>query len=330
MGDYIHYPKDREKYPTKEADPDNFYSDEEVEQLVANLEEVEFSKQDWVKLYNCVDCGLCPTEEERIVLKKAFLEQGFTYEGLEEMRQCFEKYRTPYPTNRMRIRPPEGIPEDSDTLFFMGCLSTIRIPRYTDHALAYLLDRGIDFTILDEEICCGWPWYVSGSMGEYEQCKKENLEIFQNYKKIICLCPACYYLFENEYNAESDTKLDVSYITNYLKPATEKKSGNVGVQHLCQLINRGREGVEEFVDNILRKSGYKVVDVPHWCCGGGIGYMHRTDVIDAVATKRMNDFDRGDLDFATTYCVSCWWILRRFSKQCHIHPQAKDIFELLL
>jgi hypothetical protein len=58
--------------------------------------------------------------------------------------------------------------------------------------------------------------------------------------------------------------------------------------------------------------------------------MHRTDVIEAVARKRMEDFDREDVDFATTYCVSCWWILRRFSKQCKIHPKAKDIFELLL
>jgi Fe-S oxidoreductase len=246
------------------------------------------------------------------------------------MQDCFQNYRTPYPTNKMRLKIPEGIPKKSDTLFFMGCLSTIRIPNYTEHSLEYLLNQGIDFTILETEICCGWPWFASGSMQEFDTSKKENIEIFKKYKRVICLCPACYFLFNNYYKPEmsSDTKFE--YIIDYLKPSNSLKSGTIGVQHLCQLVNRGRDDVSETVDKILTESGYNVLDIPHWCCGGGLGYMHRTDIIDAIAKKRMEDFNRGDIDFITTYCVSCWWILTRFSKKCKIHPKAKDIFELLL
>jgi len=93
---------------------------------------------------------------------------------------------------------------------------------------------------------------------------------------------------------------------------------------------RGREGMDKYVEKILKKSGYKVAHIPHWCCGGGSGYMGRTDVIDAIATKRMGDFDTADIEWATTYCPSCWWILSRFSRKCKIDPKAKDIFELLL
>ena len=330
MGDYLKYPKDRKKYPTEEVDSQHFYSDNEVKEMVNNLDKVEFTQDDYLKIYNCVDCGLCETEMERIKLKEKFLSQGFTLEGLEEMRECFRNFRTPYPTNKMRIKIPDGIPKESDTLYFMGCLSTIRIPRYTEHSLQYLLNQGIDFTILDIEICCGWPWFASGSMEEFEICKKENIEIFKKYKKVICLCPACYFLFNKFYKPEMDTDTHFEYVIDYLKPSDSKKSGIVELQHLCQLINRERDDVSETVDNILKESGYNVADVPHWCCGGGLGYMHRTDIIEAVARKRMEDFDRDDVDFATTYCPSCWWILRRFSKQCKIHPKAKDIFELLL
>lgn len=330
MGDYLKYPEGRKKFPTDEVDPENFYSDDKVKEMVANLDEVDFSKEDWLKVYNCVHCGLCETEMDRVKLKEEFLKQGFTIEGLKEMKECFDKFRTPYPTNKMRIRRPKEIPRESDTLFFMGCLSTIRIARYTTHALEYLLKQGIDFTILETEICCGWPWLASGQMKEFETCIKENIEIFKDYEKIICLCPACYFLFNEYYLPKMEKKIPIEYITDYLKPSDDAKSGTVGVQHLCQLINRGHEGVEKNVDDILRKSGYEVKDVPHWCCGGGIGYMHRTEVIDAIAKKRMEDFNREDIDLITTYCVSCWWILRRFSKQCKIHPQAKDIFELLL
>jgi len=125
-------------------------------------------------------------------------------------------------------------------------------------------------------------------------------------------------------------KAEVKYISDYLKPSNVRKTGRVGVQHLCQLINRGKEGVDEIIDDILKNSGYKVVDLPHWCCGGGSGWMGRTDVIEQIARKRMSDFDQKDLDYATTYCPSCWWILRRFSKQCKIHPKAIDLFKLLL
>jgi Fe-S oxidoreductase len=88
--------------------------------------------------------------------------------------------------------------------------------------------------------------------------------------------------------------------------------------------------VDEQINNILNLLGYDVVDIPHWCCGGGSGWMGRTDVIEEIARKRMSDFDREDLDYVTTYCPSCWWILRRFSKKYKINPKAVDLFELLL
>jgi len=322
--------KGRKNYPTEEIDPKNFYKDDKVRELIQKKEEFKFNQEHYLKLYNCVHCGECETELERIELKQKFLDDGNQVEGLTEMINCFEKYRTPYPSNKMRIRKPEGIPKESDTLFFMGCLSTIRIPRYTEHALEYLLKQKVDFTILDTEICCGWPWFASGSKREFEICKKENIEIFQKYNKVICLCPACYFLFNEYYKPEMKNPPNFVYISDYLRPSEKKKKGKIGIQHLCQLKNRGREGVDKFVNNILEKSGYDVKNVPHWCCGGGLGYMHRTDIIEAIAQKRMEDFDDSNAEFVTTYCPSCWWILQRFSKINKINPKAKDLFELLL
>jgi Fe-S oxidoreductase len=230
----------------------------------------------------------------------------------------------------MRIKRPEGILPKSDTLFFMGCLSTIRIPKYTEHALKYLLNQKVNFTILEKEICCGWHLLASGLKSEFDTCCDENIEIFSKYKKVICLCPACFYLFNTFLKPKIKTDIKFEYISEYIKPSETKKKGTIGVQHLCQLMNRGMEGVEKSVDKILRKSGYDVIDIPHWCCGGGTGWMGRKDIIEGVARKRMSDFDREGIDYATTYCPSCWWILRRFSKLCKIKPKAKDLFELLL
>ncbi|MFX1233578.1 MAG: (Fe-S)-binding protein [Promethearchaeota archaeon] len=320
----------RKNFPTDEVDPDNFIKDEDVKRMVENINIVKFNQDDYYKLYNCVHCGECETEEERILLKEKFIEDGNTFEEKNEMIENFEKFRSPYPSNEMRIKKPEGISKKSDTLFFMGCLSTIRIPRYTEHALQYLIKQKIDFTILETEICCGWHLLVSGLRKEYETCKKENIEIFEKFKKIICLCPACYDLFRKDYAKEMDKDIKVEYIADYLKPSKVKKSGKIAVQHLCQLKNRGRKGVDQYVNKILKRSGYELIDMPHWCCGGGSGYMGRIDVIEAIAKKRMEDFDNSGAEFCTTYCPSCWWIIRRFSKKYKIQPKTRDIFELII
>ncbi|MFX0033066.1 MAG: (Fe-S)-binding protein [Candidatus Hodarchaeota archaeon] len=322
--------KGRKNFPTEEVDPDNFIKDENVRMMVESINTIKFNQDDYYKLYNCVHCGECETEKERILLKQKFIADGYTFEEKSEMIDYFEKFRSPYPSNEMRIKKPEGIPEKSDTLFFMGCLSTIRIPKYTEHALQYLIEQGIDFTILAKEICCGWHLLVSGLKKEYETCKKENIEIFKKYKKIICLCPACYDLFRKDYVKEMDKDIKVEYVADYLRPSKTKRSGRLAVQHLCQLKNRGREEVDQFVDEVLEKTGYEVVEIPHWCCGGGSGYMGRTDVIEAIAKKRMEDFNNSEADYCTTYCPSCWWIIRRFSKKFKIQPKARDIFELLI
>lgn len=322
--------KGRKNFPTEEVDPENFLSDDDIRKLIHEKKKIKFAQDFFEKLYNCVHCGECDTESERFLLKQKFIEDGNTFDEINEMLEYFHKYRSPYPTNKMRIKRPRGLNLESDTLFFMGCLSTIRIPKYTEHALQYLLGQNVDFTILEEEICCGWHLLASGLKAEFEICINENAEVFKKYQKLIYLCPACYYLFKTYLIPKMKTDIEIRYISDYIKPSKSEHHGRIGVQHLCQLMNRGKEGVDTLINKTLKKSGYEVIDVPHWCCGGGTGWMGRTSIIESVARKRMSDFDREDIDYATTYCPSCWWILRRFSKLCKIKPKAKDLFELLL
>ena len=321
--------KGRKNFPTDEIDPENFLSDNEVKNLIHKKKDSRFTEKDYDKLYNCVHCGECETETDRFLLKQKYLEDGNTFEGIHEMLENFTEYRSPYPSNKMRIKIPKGISETSDTLLFMGCLSTIRIPKYTEHAIQYLLNQDVDFTILDTEICCGWHLLVSGLKAEFETCLKENAEIFQKFERVICLCPACFYLFSTQLKPMTKNDVKFEYISEYLKPSRLSKSGNVAVQHLCQLMNRGKLGVDKFVDTILEKSGYNVIDVPHWCCGGGTGWMGRISVIEDIARKRMSDFDKENIDYVTTYCPSCWWILKRFGKKSKIIPMIRDLFQLL-
>lgn len=321
------YPKNRKRYPCEEVCPEDFISDEIIKQMIENKSKNIYSYEDWRRIFNCVHCNECNLSSERMAVLKDYLDAGFRYPGYEEILNNFQKFDTPYSTNQMRINKPKNIAKESKTLFFMGCLCTIRLPKYTEHALEYLIDHNVEFTILDKEPCCGYPALATGAVGEYERIKNKNIKLWKErgFKKIICLCPACYFIFKQDY---PKMPIQFEFIADYLEPATTQKTGEVSVQHLCQLMNRGYAGYEVQVNKILEESGYKVVDIPHWCCGGGIGYVGRTDVIDKIAEKRMKDF-RGD--FYTTYCPGCLWILKAFKRHLQDKDKTKlmDIFELL-
>jgi Fe-S oxidoreductase len=319
-------PSQRIDCPSQEVDPENFLNNDQIYDLLAKKDDFIFSQEDELKLLDCIHCNACETSEERAQLNRKFLEDGNEIRDLDRMIDNFNDHRTPYNYGKMRIKPPEGIPKESETLYYMGCLSTIRIPRYTEDSIRYLLKRNVDFTILEQEICCGYPFYVSGAMKEYEEAKKENLAIFEKFKKVICTCPACYFMFKEHYKDKTD--IEFVYITDYLIPSETKRDGLVGIQHLCQLMYRGVPGVEEDFDQIYRDSGYTVKDIPHKCCGGGIGYMHRLEVIDAIAKLRIEDFK--DVEYYTSYCPACWWILYYFGKKIKIHRKLKNPFELLM
>jgi Fe-S oxidoreductase len=311
----------RHNYPSKHVDPGNFLENDEVARMLEPGEKV--SEEDSQKIFNCVHCNECGTSHDRAMLTNKFIESGCTFEGRDEIERNFKANDTPYQSNKMRIRVPPGIPETSDRLFFMGCLSTIKLPKFTEDALKYLLARGIDFTILKTEACCGYPVYAAGLFGEYERVKAKNAEIFKQYKEVVCLCPACFFLFASDY-PRIPTKF--TYISEYLTAPAIKKAGSVSVQHMCQLQNRGHPEVSLQTNRLLAESGYDVKDVPHWCCGGGKGYMYRTDVIDKIAETRMQDFTG---DYMTTMCPGCYWVLKVYGAKCKVEPRLKDMFELL-
>ena len=77
--------KGRKNFPTEEVDPNNFIPDDDVKKMVENIENVEFNQNDFDKLYNCVHCGECETEMDRILLKQKFIEGGNIFEGLDEL-----------------------------------------------------------------------------------------------------------------------------------------------------------------------------------------------------------------------------------------------------
>ncbi|NVM31052.1 MAG: (Fe-S)-binding protein [Candidatus Helarchaeota archaeon] len=318
-------PKARTLCPTKEVDPDHFMEPD----LAALLYLVQFlfkpDRKKFLEVFNCVHCNACKTSNSRYYLKRKLHNARFVSRSTEGMLESYRKYDTPFNQSKYRFKIPEEVPKDSDTLFYMGCLSTIKIPRYTLNAIKYLLSKEIDFTVLDQEACCGIPLVDSGETEMLEALMEKNVATFNSgYKKVVCLCPACFELFNHFCTG---IKPEVVYITDYLEPLKKKRRVTLSIQHLCQLLYRGFDQVIPKVEQILIDSGYKIMkNEKHWCCGGGMGIMHIEKTIEKIARIRVNDF-KGEL--LTTYCSSCYHILKLFTRKEKIKPKLVDIFTLL-
>ncbi len=315
----------RETCPTKEVDPDHFIEPNLAWFLYLFQKLFHPNHEIFQKVFNCVHCNACETSNSRYHLKRKLHNVGLESLSTKVMVESYRKYNTPFNQSEYRLKIPEEVPKDSDTLFFMGCLSTIKIPKYTENAIRYLLSKEIDFTVLDREICCGIPLIDSGETEVLNLLMEKNVEIFNSgYKKIICLCPACFELFSHFYKG---IKAKLVYITDYLEPLQKKRKETLSIQHLCQLKYRGFDHVLSQVEQVLKDSGYKIMgNEKHWCCGGGMGIMHIEKTIEKIARIRVNDF-HGEL--LTTYCSSCYHVLKLFTRKEKIASQLVDIFSLL-
>lgn len=317
--------REPEHCPTEAVEPENFLSNEEILKLQRTKHSYRFTQEDYDSVYNCIHCRECGTSDERLILKQKFLEDGNTVPNLDETIKIFQEHGTPYENHRNRMKLPEGIPTDSDTLLYFGCFTSYKVPTYGEQAAQYLFDQGIDFSIIKKEICCAYPILTIGEIETYRDLVRRNKNLFleRGYKKIITVCPSCYMVFKKQY---SDLGLEIEYFTKYLQPLKTKKSGTVSIQHACPLVYDYMPEVKERIETLLIESGYDIADIPMFCCGGGVGYQLRIDVAKKIARKRVKQF-KGD--YVTFYCPDCYWFINVFGKRAKIKPELKSLFELL-
>jgi Fe-S oxidoreductase len=324
--------------PTRDADPDNFVTNEEVIKLLETKEEYKFNQGDYLRLYNCVHCGACGTQSERFLLKQKFLKDGNKIEGLDEQIEVLKKHGTPFKLNKSRIKPIEGVSVDSKTLLYFGCFTTVKTPKYGESIARYLVVKNLDFCILEKEICCGYPILCTGETDTYDFLVEKNRKFFleMGFEKIITICPSCYMVFKKHYQ---DLGIKIEYFTEYLTPRIRKNKGNLIIQHACPLKYIEFPGIEEELKQLYEDSGFTVLSIPHNCCGGGVGQQLRTDISEMIALKRMKEFidnednKTGFLDkatFITTYCPDAYWILNFFSKKQRSKLKLVEMCELLL
>lgn len=220
------------------------------------------------------------------------------------------------------------ISEDSDTVFFTGCLP------YYDAAFSQLDIEGIDITraalkilnylgikpiVLKDERCCGHDQYWQGDMKTFRKLGETNLENLKSTgaKRIVTTCPECAWTLKHTYpETIGDSGMEVLHLTELLadtdlletlpdNPTIENKP--VTYQDPCRL---GRfSGIYQAPRELIQGLGFEVKEMTHnrkssLCCGTSC-WTSCGRVNKKAQVERLEEAKSTGAELLITACIKC-------------------------
>lgn len=172
-------------------------------------------------IYPCTTCGNCqaqcenklPTVELIEAARAACVEAGIPLlPKTAALGKNISQVNNPYAEKHEdRTKWLEGTKvkpkKDAKVAYFVGCTASYR-EKQVAKATAELLNKlGIEFAVLENEVCCGSPLFRTGQRSEAKRVMNENLKTFKDYDTLVFSCAGCYRTFKVDYPKYSKSKL---------------------------------------------------------------------------------------------------------------------------
>ena len=177
--------------------------------------------------------------------------------------------------------------KNSDTLLFLGCMSSFRVKESASAPYEILKLAGYDFKILENEPCCGEYIYSAGDINKAKKIFRENIDLFKRIgvKNLIVTCGGCLYAFDKVYREYfKDYDLTVKHIVDVIYDL--EKEGKINLKSLdktityhdpCRLGRKYNNGpLFSEPRELLNKCGLEIKEMSSSpketpCCGSGSG-----------------------------------------------------------
>jgi heterodisulfide reductase subunit D len=232
------------------------------------------------------------------------------------------------PQNRLNwLTDDLKISNDSDTLYFVGCLpyydplfkkmgaECVTIAQATVKILNHL---GVEPQVLADERCCGHDQLWEGDQETFQALASINIEKLQasGAKRIVTACPECARTLKIDYpQFVGDHEMEVLHITEYLaesqnfilKDGGESPKYRVTYQDPCNL---GRHlGVYDQPRQVLEKLGFELVEMDRTqnsslCCGTSC-WRACGQVSKAIQVERLKEAKATGAGQLVTACIKC-------------------------
>ena len=194
-------------------------------------------------------------------------------------------------------------------LYFRGCTAREKLTGIQDATEKLLKLANVDYTILDDEMCCGSVLLRTGFEDEAQKQIDKNTQILKG-KKILTSCAGCFKTLKEDYQ-----DLDVIHISQLLNTLINegklnftKKDLNVTYHDSCHLgrqlnvFDEPREVINA-IANLIEMDNVREDSI---CCGAGGGVKSAyPEIAFQMAKIRISQAKDTGCEILLTPCPFC-------------------------
>jgi heterodisulfide reductase subunit D len=310
----------------------------------------------------CTVCGrcmtVCPFNFDLIELwetaRKAVVKSGFGPTSALQVQEAIEAdknvYKMPKSARKEWLEYEEvedPTKEKAEMVYFVGCVTSYSgMMMSVAHAVASILNEaGEDWTLLNEEWCCGSPLRFAGTTEQYKEFAEKNVEAIEatGAKRVVFNCPSCYRRFVQDYPELIGRKLGfqpihiVELVDQYVKEGrfkpNEKLKETITYHDPCELtrlldiVDEPRRVINAFASNFVEMSENKV---NCRCCGQG-GLLGATDpeLSLTLGKNRIKQVEEIGAKILTSACPACKLNLDEAAAEMESDIQVLDLTEII-
>ncbi len=223
-----------------------------------------------------------------------------------------------------------------NVVYYPGCMTKWYLKDIYRNYRKLLRKFAPGFIEVPELQCCGSPLRSLGFLEEFEEVKKRNLKIIEEYavKKMIFNCPACMYMFKEHYGLQGIKMVHACQIFAEKLPELEERKIKVTYHDPCHL---GRYlGIYEEPRKVLKLLGFELVEMKHskagsLCCGGGGGLRTLNPEISAkIAALRIKEAMITGAELLVTACPMCYVQLKEAAEAVEAPMEVKELSEVVI
>ncbi|MHA1294828.1 MAG: (Fe-S)-binding protein [Promethearchaeota archaeon] len=234
--------------------------------------------------------------------------------------------------------------EDSDTLLFLGCMSSFRVKESASAAYLILKKANFNFKILEKEPCCGEYIYSAGKLELAKKIFRENIELFNKLgiKNLIVTCAGCLYAFNTVYRKYfSDYNLNVRHILDVIYELEKKQliklkplKKSITYHDPCRLGRKHNNELRYIEPRyLLNKCGIEIKEIADDhencpCCGAGSGIRGVDSSLCIKIGKKL--FDNIETKEIVTSCPLCVFNFRYVNYKNQMDKESKYITDYIL
>ncbi len=233
---------------------------------------------------------------------------------------------------------------DSDTLLFLGCMSSFRVKESALAPYIILRNANYNFKILKQEPCCGEYIYSAGDIELSKRIFKENIELFKRIgvKNLIVTCGGCLYAFDTVYRKYfKDFDLKVRHVIDVIHEL--EKEGKIELKSLnksityhdpCRLGRKYKNGPLYIkARELLKKCGLNIKEISEIhddcpCCGAGSGIRSVDSTISVdIGSDILSKINTEEI---VSSCPLCIFNFRYANYKKSMNKQCKYVIDYIL